>query len=49
MDRIYHSCVYANADSNQKLIAKNENALFQPINAFGKMLATLAQRLRLVP
>ena len=36
MDRIYHVCVYVNADSSQKLIVKNEKFLAPTNRCFRK-------------
>lgn len=46
MDRIYHSCVYTNADSNQKLIAKNEKCFVSTNQCFWKDASNTCSKIK---
>ena len=46
MDRIYHSCVYANADGSRKFIAKNEKCLVSTNQCFWKDASNTCSKIK---
>lgn len=46
MDRIYHGCVYANADGTRKIIANGENYLVRTNKCFWKDLVDVLTQIK---